>query len=49
VYLKKRTGLFKYALQHGYAMTPIYAFGEKDTYDNLQVRGNAYTHRYIHT
>lgn len=36
VYLKNRRGLFKYALQQGYSMTPIYAFGERDTYTNLQ-------------
>lgn len=36
VYLKHRRGLFKYALQHGYAVKPIFAFGERDTYANLQ-------------
>ena len=30
--LKKRKGLVKYALQHGYKMTPIYTFGETRTY-----------------
>eukprot|EP00967_Tisochrysis_lutea_P138802 scaffold251081_cov35-Tisochrysis_lutea.AAC.1 len=38
VYGKERTailgrkGLIKYALQHGYAITPIYTFGESETY-----------------
>lgn len=27
-----RKGLIKYALQHGYAVTPIYSFGESETY-----------------
>ena len=37
VYIKKRRGLFKYALQHGpYRVVPVYAFGERDTYSNLQ-------------
>jgi len=26
----------RYALQHGYALTPCYCFGEKETYGNLQ-------------
>jgi len=30
--IKKRKGLVKYALQHGYRMTPIYTFGETRTY-----------------
>lgn len=30
--MKKRKGLIKYALQHGYALTPIYTFGETRTY-----------------
>eukprot|EP00929_Paragymnodinium_shiwhaense_P010302 TRINITY_DN114895_c0_g1_i1.p1 TRINITY_DN114895_c0_g1~~TRINITY_DN114895_c0_g1_i1.p1 ORF type:complete len:426 (-),score=63.68 TRINITY_DN114895_c0_g1_i1:186-1463(-) len=37
VYLKRRKGFIKYALQHGYACTPVYCFGENDTYENLQV------------
>ena len=41
VYMKKRWGLVKYALQNGYAMVPIFAFGERDTYSNLQVRPRA--------
>lgn len=37
VYIKQRKGLFKYALQHGpYNVVPVYAFGEKDTYYNIQ-------------
>lgn len=31
-FLKARKGLVKYALQHGYKMTPVYSFGESDTY-----------------
>ena len=27
-----RKGLVKYALQHGYALTPVYTFGENRTY-----------------
>ena len=27
---------FRYALQHGYALTPTYCFGENQTYSNLQ-------------
>lgn len=30
--MKPRKGLVKYALQHGYALTPIYSFGESQTY-----------------
>jgi len=36
VFCKKRRGFVKYALQHGYALTPCYCFGEKETYGNLQ-------------
>jgi len=36
VYLKKRKGFVKYALQHGYSLTPVYVFGECNTYSNLQ-------------
>ena len=32
VYLRRRAGFIKYALQHGYKMTPIYTFGETRTY-----------------
>jgi len=32
VYLKKRKGVVKYALQHGYALTPVYTFGESRTF-----------------
>ena len=32
VYLRRRKGLIKYALQHGYAMTPVYTFGETKTF-----------------
>jgi len=34
VYLKKRFGFIKYALQFGYGVYPIYTFGESDTYYN---------------
>ena len=30
--MRPRKGLIKYALQHGYAVTPVYTFGESDTY-----------------
>ena len=30
--MSPRKGLVKYALQHGYALTPIYTFGESETY-----------------
>jgi 2-acylglycerol O-acyltransferase 2 len=36
VYLRKRKGWVKYALQHGYALTPIYCFGENQTFYNAQ-------------
>lgn len=32
VYLKKRAGFVKYALQHGFKLTPVYCFGEEKTY-----------------
>jgi len=31
-FIKHRKGLVKFALQNGYAVTPIYSFGESDTY-----------------
>ena len=30
--MSNRKGTIKYALQHGYAVTPIYTFGESETY-----------------
>merc|ERR1719191_1725832 len=30
--MKNRKGIIKYALQHGYAVTPIWTFGETDTF-----------------
>ena len=30
--MRARKGLIKYALQHGYALTPVYTFGESETY-----------------
>ena len=36
VYLAKRKGWVKYALQHGYSLTPVFTFGERETYANLQ-------------
>ena len=30
--MKPRKGLIKYALRHGYAVTPIWTFGESETY-----------------
>jgi len=32
VYLKKRVGFIKYALQYGYRVHPVYTFGEVDLY-----------------
>ena len=32
VYLKDRQGFVKYALQYGYALVPVDAFGERETY-----------------
>jgi 1-acyl-sn-glycerol-3-phosphate acyltransferase len=32
VYVKKRQGFVKYCLQGGYRITPVYTFGESDTY-----------------
>ena len=34
VFLKDRKGFVKYALQHGFALTPVYTFGENELYDN---------------
>ena len=34
VFLRKRKGFVKYALQHGYSLTPVYTFGESETYSN---------------
>jgi 2-acylglycerol O-acyltransferase 2 len=31
VYIKGRAGFVKYCLMHGYAITPVYTFGESDT------------------
>jgi 1-acyl-sn-glycerol-3-phosphate acyltransferase len=36
VYLKKRTGFVKLCLQHGIAIRPVYVFGEKSCYWNMQ-------------
>mmetsp|Transcript_26067 Transcript_26067/g.49229 ORF Transcript_26067/g.49229 Transcript_26067/m.49229 type:complete len:156 (-) Transcript_26067:156-623(-) len=35
VYLRKRKGFIKYALQYGYKVCPAYTFGESNTYWNL--------------
>ena len=35
VYLAKRAGFIKYALQHGYCLLPGYTFGESSMYDSL--------------
>eukprot|EP00440_Ansanella_granifera_P073872 gb/GFBE01080156.1/.p1 GENE.gb/GFBE01080156.1/~~gb/GFBE01080156.1/.p1 ORF type:complete len:380 (+),score=85.79 gb/GFBE01080156.1/:1-1140(+) len=32
VYVKKRQGFIKYCLQGGYRVTPVYSFGESETY-----------------
>ena len=36
VYIKKRTGFVKLCLQHGYSIVPVYCFGEKETFHNVQ-------------
>ena len=36
VFLKNRMGFVKYALQYGYSLTPVYAFGERRTFYNAQ-------------
>lgn len=36
VYIKKRVGFVKLALQHGYNVVPVYTFGENMTYANVQ-------------
>jgi len=35
VYIKKRTGFVKYALQYGYTIHPVYSFGEETTYSSF--------------
>ena len=35
VYIKKRAGFLKYALQNGYKVFPVYTFGEVDTYSTI--------------
>ena len=36
VYIKKRAGFIKYCLQNGVDVCPVYAFGEKNLYGNVQ-------------
>lgn len=36
VYIKKRVGFVKLALQNGYNLVPVYSFGENQTYSNVQ-------------
>jgi 2-acylglycerol O-acyltransferase 2 len=36
VFIKKRTGFVKLCLQHGTAIRPVYVFGEKGCYWNIQ-------------
>jgi 2-acylglycerol O-acyltransferase 2 len=36
VYIKKRVGFVKLCLQHGYNIVPVYCFGERSTYKNIQ-------------
>lgn len=35
IYIKRRAGFIKYALEHGYAILPAYSFGESTSYWNL--------------
>ena len=35
-YIRKRAGFVKLCLQHGYQIVPVYCFGEKNTYWNVQ-------------
>ena len=35
VYLSRRKGFIKIALKHGYAVTPVYTFGESETFHTL--------------
>lgn len=34
-YIRARKGIFKYALMHGYKVTPVYTFGETDSFHTL--------------
>ncbi|KAL3915383.1 MAG: hypothetical protein SGILL_005683 [Bacillariaceae sp.] len=36
VFIKKRTGFIRLCLQHGVAVRPVFVFGEKDCYWNVQ-------------
>ena len=36
VFIRKRTGFIKLCLMHGVAVRPVYAFGERSTFWNLQ-------------
>lgn len=36
VFIKKRFGFVKLALKHGYCIRPVYVFGEKDLFANVQ-------------
>eukprot|EP00527_Entomoneis_sp_CCMP2396_P007407 CAMPEP_0198151404 /NCGR_PEP_ID=MMETSP1443-20131203/55519_1 /TAXON_ID=186043 /ORGANISM="Entomoneis sp., Strain CCMP2396" /LENGTH=159 /DNA_ID=CAMNT_0043817051 /DNA_START=584 /DNA_END=1060 /DNA_ORIENTATION=+ len=36
VFIKKRTGFIKLCLQHGYHVRPVFTFGEKRTFWNIQ-------------
>ena len=35
IFLKNRKGFIKYAIQYGYSLTPVFGFGEKDTFYNV--------------
>jgi hypothetical protein len=43
LYIRKRQGFIKYALQYGYTITPSYGFGERTTYWNIS---GAYNFRF---
>ena len=36
LFLHSRKGFIKYSLQYGYSLTPVYAFGETDAFNNVQ-------------
>lgn len=41
LFLKQRKGFVRYALQHGYSLTPVYVFGESLSYSQFTNKGTA--------